>query len=191
MPKGTSIMCNTTKKVNSQSGKSSVLAWVRTGRHEDLPLGMQTWWRHQMEIFSALLALSVGNSPVTGEFPSQRPVTRSFDVFLDLRLNKRLNKQSCGWWFETPSCSSWRNCNEISRVKTEGHKDLAWGWASDKQAGFKNIWIYLRMDNSRFKDRQIERFTDRSGRVNVTEILTEVRKKKWLNDTPWLIQVTS
>ena len=63
--------------------------------------------------------------------------------------------------------------------------------ASDKQAGFKNIWIYLRMDNSRFKDRQIERFTDRSGRVNVIEILTEVRKKKWLNDTPWLIQVTS
>ena len=29
-----------------------------------------------------------------GEFPTQRPVTRSFDVFFDLRLNKRLNKQS-------------------------------------------------------------------------------------------------
>ena len=43
-----------------------------------------------METFSALLALCVGNSPVTGEFPSQRPVTRSFDVFFDLRLNKRL-----------------------------------------------------------------------------------------------------
>ena len=43
-------------------------------------------WRHQMETFSALLALCVGNSPVTGEFPSQRPVTQSFDVFFDLRL---------------------------------------------------------------------------------------------------------
>ena len=34
---------------------------------------------------------------VTGELPAQRPVTRSFDVFFDLRLNKRLNKQSSGW----------------------------------------------------------------------------------------------
>ena len=33
------------------------------------------------------------------EFPAQRPVTRSFDVFFDLRLNRRLNKQQWGWWF--------------------------------------------------------------------------------------------
>ena len=63
------------------------------------------WWRHQMETFSALLALCAGNSPVTGEFPPQRPVTRSFDVSFDLRLNKRLSKQSWGWRFETPSWS--------------------------------------------------------------------------------------
>ena len=44
-----------------------------------------------METFSALLAICVGNSPVTGEFPSQRPVTRSFDVFFHLRLNERLS----------------------------------------------------------------------------------------------------
>ena len=69
------------------------------------------WWRHQMEAFSALLALCVGNSPVTGEFPTQRPVTRSFDVFLGLRLNKRLSKQSCGRWFDTPSHLLWRHCN--------------------------------------------------------------------------------
>ena len=69
------------------------------------------WWRHQMETFSALLALCAGNSLVTGEFPTQRPVTLSFDVFFDLRLNKRLRKQSWGWWFETPSCSLWRHCN--------------------------------------------------------------------------------
>ena len=53
-------------------------------------------WKH----FSALLALCAGNSPVTSEFPSQRPVTRSFDVFCDLRLNKRLSKQSWGWWWD-------------------------------------------------------------------------------------------
>ena len=46
-----------------------------------------------------------------GEFPTQRPVTRSFDVFFDLRLNKRLSKQPWGWWFETPSWSLWRHCN--------------------------------------------------------------------------------
>ena len=45
------------------------------------------WWRHQMETFSVLLALCEGNSPVGGGFPSQRPVTRSFDSFFDLRLN--------------------------------------------------------------------------------------------------------
>ena len=61
------------------------------------------WWRHQMETFSALLALCAGNSPVPGEFPAQRPVTRSFDVFFDLRLYKRLGKQSWGWWLETLS----------------------------------------------------------------------------------------
>ena len=44
-----------------------------------------------METFSALLAFCAGNSPVTGEFPAQRPVARSFDVFFDICLNKRLS----------------------------------------------------------------------------------------------------
>ena len=52
-----------------------------------------------------------GNSPVTGEFPTQRPVTRSLSVFFGLSLNKRLNKQSRGWWFETPPRSLWRHCD--------------------------------------------------------------------------------
>ena len=56
----------------------------------------------------------VGNSPVTGEFPTQRPVTQSFDVFLDLHLNKRLSKQPWGWWFETPPRSLWRHCNGLN-----------------------------------------------------------------------------
>ena len=66
-----------------------------------------------METFSALLALCAGNSPVTGEFHTQRPVTRRFD---DLCLNKRLSKQSWGWWFETPSRSLWRHCNAWTLV---------------------------------------------------------------------------
>ena len=40
-----------------------------------------------METFSALLAICAGNSPASGEFPAQRPMTRSFDVFFDLCLN--------------------------------------------------------------------------------------------------------
>ena len=64
-----------------------------------------------METFSSLLAICAVNSPVSGEFPVQRPVTRSFDVFFDLCPNKRLSKQSWGWWFETPSGSLWRHGN--------------------------------------------------------------------------------
>ena len=51
------------------------------------------WWRHQMETFSALLALCAGNSPVPGEFPTLRPVTPRFDVFFWRPL--------------------WRHCNAI------------------------------------------------------------------------------
>ena len=72
------------------------------------------WWRQKMESFSALLAPCAGNSPMTGEFPSQRPVTRSFHVLFDLCLNKRLSKQSWAWWFETPSRPLWRQRNEIT-----------------------------------------------------------------------------
>ena len=50
----------------------------------------------------------------TGEFPPQRPVTRSFDVFFDVRLNKHLSKQSWGWWFETPSRPLWRHSNDVA-----------------------------------------------------------------------------
>ena len=80
-------------------------------RHALLSLICTPWWRHQMETFSASLAICAGNSPVPGEYPSQRPVTRSFDVFFDLRLNKRLSKQSWDWWFETLLRPLWRRCN--------------------------------------------------------------------------------
>ena len=92
--------------INALRGKFSPkhATWYTTG--------FNTWWRHQMETFSALLAICAWNSPVTSEFPPQRPVTRSFDVFCDLRLNKRLSKQWWGWWFETPPRPLWRHCND-------------------------------------------------------------------------------
>ena len=64
---------------------------------------------------SALLAICAGISPVPGQFPSQRPVTRSFDVFFDLHLNKPLSKQSWSWWFEMPSRQFWRHCNVVTQ----------------------------------------------------------------------------
>ena len=67
-----------------------------------------------MENFPALLVICARNSPATGEFPAQRPVTRSFAVFFDLHLNERLCKQSWGWWFETPSLPLWRHSNVIN-----------------------------------------------------------------------------
>ena len=108
-------------------------------RHNSTPHAVceNPWWRHQVETFSALLAICAGNSPVSGEFPTQRPVTRSFDVFFDLRLNKWLSKQSWGWWYETLSCPLWRQCN-VRLITTsfvivrlvqgeEAQNDQGWG----------------------------------------------------------------
>ena len=91
------------------------------------------WWRHLIETFSALLALCAGNSPVTGEFPAQRPVTRSFDVFFDLRLNKRLSKQSCGCWFDTSSRQLWRHCNAIDASQSLRNKADPFDWVAIKE----------------------------------------------------------
>ena len=92
-----------------------IVAITRTSTRKPYHYVHVTWWGNLMETFSALLALFGENPPVTGGFPSQRPVTRSFDVFLYvfyLRLNKRLSKHSGRWWFETPSRSLWRHCND-------------------------------------------------------------------------------
>ena len=66
-----------------------------------------------METFSVLLAICAGNSPVAGEFPAQMPMTRSIDVFFDLRLTIRPGKHWWGWWIETPSRPLWRHCNDV------------------------------------------------------------------------------
>ena len=86
---------------------------LRTYNHTFALATRYTWWRHQMETFSAWLAFCARNSPVTGEFPSQRTVTRSFDVFFDLRLNRHLNKKSIRRSFEIPChpLHVWRHSN--------------------------------------------------------------------------------
>ena len=71
------------------------------------PCPQCSWWRHQMETFSALLALCAGNSPLTKTSDDE------LWCFFYLCLNKRLSKQPWGWWFETPSCSLWRHCDVI------------------------------------------------------------------------------
>ena len=104
-------------------------------------LSALSWWRHQMETFSALLAICAGNSSVPGEFHAQRPVTRSFDVFFDLRLNKRLSKQSWGWWFETLSRPLWRHRNDIKSSDLTGRCNA---YVDSKQR--HHTWIHWRRD---------------------------------------------
>ena len=89
----------------------SYCGMVRTLIQCHLNLTSIAWWRHQMETFSALLTLCVGNPLVPGESTSQRPVMWSFNVFFDLCLNKQLRKQLRCWLFEMPLYSLWSHCN--------------------------------------------------------------------------------
>ena len=92
-----------------------------------------------METFSALLVICVGNSPATGEFPTQRPVTRSFDAFFDLRLKKRLSKRLWCWRFGTPSRPLWRHCNDRPHKRLEWHHPCT--LETDNKSRTKNyIW---------------------------------------------------
>ena len=79
----------------------------------DLPNSL---WRPQLEKCSALLALCEGNPP--------RPVTQSFDVVFDLRLNKRMSKQSKRWWFRTPSHSLLRHFIGADAGRHRAHYDV-------------------------------------------------------------------
>ena len=97
-----------------------------------------------MEAFSVLLTICAGNSPVPGEFPAQKPVTRSFDVFFDLRLNKRLSKQSWGWWFETLLRPLWRHSNVIHMLAGTFHVPLTSNDIIDKTLSCKS---YLSADS--------------------------------------------
>ena len=75
---------------------NTLMAWTQKHFCTDTTKSLNRWWCHQMETFSALLAICAGNSPVPGRFPAHRPVTQSFDVFSDMCLNKGLSKQKWG-----------------------------------------------------------------------------------------------
>ena len=85
------------------------------------------FWAYEMSLISWILRKTSSNGNIfrvtgilRGEFtghrwiPRTRPVTRSFDVFFDLRLNKRLSKQSRDRWSETPPRSLWRQSNDMT-----------------------------------------------------------------------------
>ena len=118
-----------------------------------------------METFSALLAICAGNSPVPGEFPAQRPVTRSFDVYFDLSPNKRLSKQLWGWWFETQSRPLWRHRNECDERVHNSCGALA-----------TTTFCHGAFRNTKY---------DRCSIVNVVVLITEAELSFWRNFRHW------
>ena len=94
------VICKSPKSWHEQN---------RHSRHEYFMFMMTSSNGNVIRVTSPLC----GKFTVTGEFPAQRPVTQSFDVFFDLSLIKRLGKQPWGRWFETPSRSLWRHFNAI------------------------------------------------------------------------------
>ena len=123
---------------------------VNIQNDHQLMINKISWWRHQMENFSALLTICAGNSPVPGEFPAKRPVTRSFDVFFGLRLNTRLSTQSWGWWFETLPCPLWRYRN--ASVSIQSHRFVMvwyrsrWGWLSNCFRSVISLFLEITTD---------------------------------------------
>ena len=136
------------------------------------------WWRHQMETFFALLAICAGNSLV----PAERPVTRSFDGFFGLPVNKRLSKRSWGWWFETQLRPLWRHWNvmlisSIAIASYERHTPSEefcetynvnpWSsvWKQNKNGGWKSI-VYTVHKRFRFRGRSSCQLPNHVKRTN-------------------------
>ena len=97
---------------------------------------MPPWWRHQMETFSALLAICAGNSPVPGDFP-HKGQWRGVLLFSDLRLNKRLSKQSWGWVFETISRPLWRHRNDSITKRTTSNRNIT------RIKSFQSFYVFI------------------------------------------------
>ena len=70
-------------------------------------------WKHFFRVTGLLCREFTGHRWIPPH--AQRPVTRGLDAFFDIRINKRLSKQSWGWWSEKPSRSLWRQCNDSFR----------------------------------------------------------------------------
>ena len=107
-----------------------------------------SWWRHQMEAFSALLTLCEGNPTVTGRFPSQRPVMLMFSLICDW-INGWANNR----WFETPLCSLWRHCNMLPDwiVKLQIVRHYPWRhMVSQIRCLFNNLFSLTTKDIEKF-----------------------------------------
>ena len=113
------------------------------------------WWCHQTETFSELLVICERNPPVSGEFPSPRPMTQSFDVFFDLRLKSGWAKWLRRRWFETHWRSLWRHCNaelhawpiSISSFRLASIHELPlWVWDGHKVALYPISYYWSAME---------------------------------------------
>ena len=141
-----------------------------------------------MKTFSASLAFYAENSPVPGEFSTQRPVTRSFDVFFDVNLNKQLSKQSRGWWFETPSGSLWRQCKHrivivvviIAVVVTHHHTQIYLHYTIDSRcisAEYSTILAQYDGNKARICNQKRHAILRHSGRAMSAFLSFFLRKK--------------
>ena len=133
----------------------------------------RSWWRHQMKTFFALLAIWAGKSSVTDEFSAQRPVTRSFDVFCDMRLNKRLSTQSWNWWYETPSCPLWRHYSAPSHYLNQCGVIINLTLTDKRQWNFdQNIKLFIHENAS-------ENFVCEMAAILSRERWVKVRALQW------------
>ena len=112
-----------------------------------------------------------------GEFLAQRPVTRSFDVFFDLRLNKRLRKQWQGWSFETPSSPVW-HCDVWRMTAYE----IYWQWAPWSQLG--DVVTIGANVNLSFPISPLFKFNNYLVRYQCV-IAEDISESKWLYFTLW------
>ena len=135
------------------------------------------------------------------EFPAQRPVTQSFDVFCDLRLNKQLSKQSRGWWSEMPSRQLWRHCNvtpKPDRNRDKGHcewvvspvDEIRWNMGPSTWVSFLKIHqisIHAKLTKPKFSVIFAWNWTNVTQKANQFWTLTHqvyTPRLKWIE---WLI----
>ena len=115
--------CNTHLRAISQE---MVSIYIYTSIHETILMTVcfkhddAIKWKHFPRYWP--FVRGIDRSP--GNSPQKKPVTQSFDVFFDLRLNKRLSNQSWGWWFKTPSHPLWRHCNESTAAVYRAHHPI-------------------------------------------------------------------
>ena len=119
-------------------------------------------WRRRTMMTSSNGNIFRVTGHLCGEFtgarwiPTQRPVTQSFDVFFDLRLNKRLSKKCRGWWFETLSRPLWRHrnatsyCGALYKFRWQEENKLRWLFAikiilSCSPCDIRPSWITIKI----------------------------------------------